>query len=359
MSSALLCGSRVTCVSMHGKPTMSISMKDQKMLWGRAAGRCSFPQCRMDLYEDETIADEPTHVGENCHIVSEADDGPRGDPSIPIDQRNSYMNLILLCRNHHKIIDAQESEFSVERLHQIKRDHEAWVKEQLDFDAAKQFDDEQYAEMIDVWEQLAHVNEWRSWNSGIFYSGQPELDKEVDSDLDKLRGWLLNRVWPKRYPSLENAFKNFRRVLEDFYNRFHEHAEPWRDTDRLLTRKFYRIDVWDDELYHSILSKYHFHVDLVEDLMLELTRAANLITDRVRLHLMRSYRLHEGYLLVETGTTMRLDRAKGMGKIIGSERFVVEYDEEERSQKSPYPGLDTFLIERQQRDVHFGEGIEP
>ena len=49
--------------------------------------------------------------------------------------------------------------------------------------------------------------------------------------------------------------------------------------------------------------QYDFHVDLVEDLMLELTRAANLIADRVRQHLIRSYRLAKGRLVVEYGPT--------------------------------------------------------
>src|SRR5690242_17204117 len=98
------------------------------MLWGRAAGRCS--KCRMDLYEDETDTDDPTLVGENCHIVAESEDGPRANPAIPIEQRNSYANLILLCRNDHKIVDAQVGEYTVERLQQLKADHEAWVRQQ-------------------------------------------------------------------------------------------------------------------------------------------------------------------------------------------------------------------------------------
>jgi hypothetical protein len=101
---------------------MAISVKAQKMLWGRAAGRCSKPECREYLFEDETEADEATLVGENCHIVAESDDGPRANPSMPLEQRNDYSNLILLCRKHHKVIDAQELTYSVEVLHQVKRD---------------------------------------------------------------------------------------------------------------------------------------------------------------------------------------------------------------------------------------------
>src|SRR5262245_19352652 len=129
--------------SLRSGRAVTIFVKTLKMLWGRAAGRCSWPDCRVDLYMDETGTDDPTLVGENCHIASEKDDGPRANPAMPIQQRNSYANLILLCRNHHKVIDAQELEYTVERLHQMKTGHESWVRKQLELDEAKQFDDEQ------------------------------------------------------------------------------------------------------------------------------------------------------------------------------------------------------------------------
>ena len=60
---------------------MNLSVKTQKMLWGRAAGRCSYPSCRMDVISDESEASTPTLIGENCHIVTDKDGGPRSDPS--------------------------------------------------------------------------------------------------------------------------------------------------------------------------------------------------------------------------------------------------------------------------------------
>lgn len=328
---------------------MSISIKTQKMLWGRAAGRCSQPDCRVDLYEDETATDDPTLIGENCHIVAESDDGPRANPAMQVEQRNTYPNLILLCRNHHKVIDAQEGEYTVERLLRMKAEHEAWVRDQLGLDQAKQYDDEQYAGMIDTWERLAHIDNWLGWSSYVLSAGQPRINSEVDGDLQELRSWLLNRVWPRRYPDLERAFENFRRVLEDFQERFRKHAEPKGDGGALLTRKFYQIKEWNPELYEHLATRYEFHVDLVEDLTLELSRAANLICDRVRQFLMRGYRLSEGHLVVQTGPMADFS----------FHEMVVQYSPQEREREIPYASLDAFLIERAERDRHFGDGTEP
>jgi hypothetical protein len=302
----------------------------------------------MDLYVDETETDDPALVGENCHIESE--NGPRSNPAMSEDDRDSYANLILLCRNHHRVIDTQELEYTVERLHQIKEEHERWVRQQLGFDAAKQADDEQYAAMVDTWERLGHLDEWHTWTSHVLGSGQPSIFRNVFEDLAQLRTWLLNRVWPGRYMDLENAFENFRRVLQDFYEQFHKHAELVGANDELLmTRKFYQIREWDEERYTHLSKQYDFHVDLVEDLMLELTRAANLIADRVRQDIMRNYRLAEGLLVIEYGPTEDL----------AFHQVVVKYSTEEQNRTFPYPGLQAFLTERAQRDMHFGEGTQP
>jgi hypothetical protein len=51
---------------------------------------------------------------------------------MPESERNSYPNLILLCGDHHTLIDKDHGiNFSVEQLHQLKDDHEAWVDRML------------------------------------------------------------------------------------------------------------------------------------------------------------------------------------------------------------------------------------
>ena len=47
---------------------------------------------------------------------------------MPARRRHSYDNLILLCANHHTIVDRQWRHYSVEHLRGWKADHEAWVR---------------------------------------------------------------------------------------------------------------------------------------------------------------------------------------------------------------------------------------
>lgn len=72
-----------------------------------------------------TEADEPSVFGEEAHIVGRSRGGPRaGRHAGDID---GYGNLILLCSRHHKEVDDQVNTFTVDWLHEIKRDHETWV----------------------------------------------------------------------------------------------------------------------------------------------------------------------------------------------------------------------------------------
>lgn len=108
---------------------MAISDKTRKILWGRSGNRCAI--CRHELVVDATPADDESLVGEECHIVSPTDRGPRFDESLPDDQLDDQANLILLCRIHHKMVDDQQETYTAELLRTLKENHEKWVSSLL------------------------------------------------------------------------------------------------------------------------------------------------------------------------------------------------------------------------------------
>lgn len=162
----------------------------------------------------------------------------------------------------------------------------------------------------------------------------------MDEKLKQVGNWTVSRLWPKRYPELEAAFENFLLVLQDFRYVFHQHTGERNDT--YYTIRFYKSRDWIDD-YHLRYEEYVFHVDLVQDLMLELTRAANYICDQIRKFIDPTFQLYEGAVLVESGPNDSMT----------FELIRVEYREEERV-LHPYPGLEQFKIDRTKRDGHFG-----
>jgi HNH endonuclease len=292
-----------------------------------------------------TISSGYSLIGEVAHIVAEAQNGPRGASKLTLEERNSAENAILMCTEHHKTIDDHPEQFTVTWLLELKRTHEENFRLSTEFDQALLFDRAKYAEYIDQWIALGHVDEWSVWTSWLPSGDWPRLNIEVSNDLETLTDWLFNRIWPSRYPDVETSLMNFRAVLSDLLSVFLAHAE--KQGDQWQTVKFYKEEgEWlPQQEYARRVHRYEFHCDLVTDLTLELTRAANYVCDTVRFHLDPEFRFKEGVLTVQMGP-------------FGDFRYRTyrpEYRASERT-ASPYPGLKEFRKIRHTRDVNFGKG---
>ncbi|HAT4312822.1 TPA: SIR2 family protein [Clostridium perfringens] len=204
-------------------------------------------------------------------------------------------------------------------------------------------DEDIYLDYINKWYELADIGNWGVWTSWMLGSGQPHIFIKNWDEIEKLREWLFSRIWPNKLVELEHSFENFRLVLNDLYNIFNEHCE--KRGEMYYTEKFYRIDQWDEQLYQKLLDKYNFHVSLIQDLVLELTRAANYICDNIRKFINPSFRLKEGKLVVTYGPC----------NDFSFKTICPEYKGDERTLK-PYPGLDKFKEIRINRDNRFGIG---
>ena len=64
---------------------MSISTTTRKRLWQRTGNLCA--KCRNELHEDATELDDPSILGEECHIVGDKPGSARYDDPLPLDQR--------------------------------------------------------------------------------------------------------------------------------------------------------------------------------------------------------------------------------------------------------------------------------
>lgn len=115
---------------------MAISDQTRKILWGKSGSRCALCQC--ELITEGTESTVGTIIGEECHIVAQSKGGPRAG-LISADKVDEYENLILLCRNHHRIVDDQVENFPPEKLYEIKQQHEKWVKLQLSANSSELF----------------------------------------------------------------------------------------------------------------------------------------------------------------------------------------------------------------------------
>lgn len=101
----------------------SIPQPEAERLWAASAGRCNI--CGTSLLRDETTGVE-VKAGEKAHIIGVSDGprAPRGQDSLPKEERDKAENLILLCEKHHTEVDKRVDLYPRERLLEIKREFE-------------------------------------------------------------------------------------------------------------------------------------------------------------------------------------------------------------------------------------------
>lgn len=110
---------------------MSISVKTRKILWSKSGNRCAI--CKNPLVHKMELENANFIVGEECHIVSSKENGPRGR-SRKLKNYDEYENLILLCANDHKLIDEFPETFTIEIIESIKDNHELWIESAIEKD---------------------------------------------------------------------------------------------------------------------------------------------------------------------------------------------------------------------------------
>src|SRR5271169_2596998 len=104
----------------QSKSSRHYSPQTLKILWGRAAGRCAVPECRIDLVADAKGHDPIVVIGDIAHIEASSDKGPRANRKLSAKDRDSYDNLILLCKNCHFRFDGQKKTNTVAAIKQLR-----------------------------------------------------------------------------------------------------------------------------------------------------------------------------------------------------------------------------------------------
>jgi hypothetical protein len=111
-----------------------ISEGDRRFIIGKSGGRCN--KCRLEVFVENEFS-ERARLGDDAHIIAASDIGPRALPIKSSPERNSALNLILLCKICHSEVDQQPRKYSEEILLKIRVDHYSWVDQSLGQEAIK------------------------------------------------------------------------------------------------------------------------------------------------------------------------------------------------------------------------------
>ena len=265
---------------------MSIKEKDIKLLWGRAAGRCSFPECQLKLTQDKKLASRSYSLGEQAHIVGENKNAARGKSPLSIKERDSYFNRILLCPTHHTIIDKNPEDYPIEKLHIMKAQHELWVEEKYSEskDLRETAQDVIYADLIDTTVEACQLDNWDKWASRAL-STSMNWDEDAHERLFEFYNKIFGAIWPKALPELECALKKLTSEIYQAVQTFVEHCKSSETRDGVLVEElFYKSRGWieDDNEYHQLFKEYDTWQNKCNNHVIEATKAVNWLADIVR-----------------------------------------------------------------------------
>jgi hypothetical protein len=113
---------------------IEISRKIRSQLYAKSGNRCAFPGCSETLFDNNG-----NNFSNICHIEGYEKGSKRYNPNPSANERNMYDNLILLCPNHHKLVDSSEQIYTVEVLKTMKAEHEQQIQNQTTNNFFNQF----------------------------------------------------------------------------------------------------------------------------------------------------------------------------------------------------------------------------
>lgn len=94
--------------------------KTKRRIRRQAGWLCSDPSCRRHTIGSNSDGDGEINLGTAAHICAASPKGPRYDLKMTREQRRSPDNGIWMCRLHGTAVDAKDSKFTVELLHEWK-----------------------------------------------------------------------------------------------------------------------------------------------------------------------------------------------------------------------------------------------
>jgi len=275
--------------------------RDVKRLFALSLNQCAFPSCITPIFG---LNDEL--VGEICHIKAHHPKGPRYDTHQSDTERHAFQNLLLLCRNHHKVVDDDPEKYTVERLKEIKRQHEANGSNELSQHEAKLARKllDSFCETVRIESSQTIINQNARGSritqvGGDYYNYQnppkekitvtPPIGAVSAAELHQIQEWIENLVanttgvsqdrawgiWRKRF---KNRFKLTK--SEQLLSAEMAEAESWyRQQLAILKRglKTKAPDAWRNARYAAIhmavedmrVDKLTYYIEISERLQMK------------------------------------------------------------------------------------------
>jgi HNH endonuclease len=206
-----------------------IPVETKRAVWLHSYGRCQYRECHQKLISVDPLTGDISDGGECAHILP-VGDGPRAEfkshyPNIDL---NSAANLILLCPNHHQLVDELEvAKHPPKILFRMKADKSVLIGDSI-------------TELLELQSSpQVGIDEYRH-------------EYEVAGVLDQFK--VARTLGPKRgSEAFEKAERTLRSMLKNPFFKKGEAGEVLLNIEYHFTKLYlsYRVKSWREALQYT------------------------------------------------------------------------------------------------------------
>ena len=159
----------------------------------------------------------PAVISDICHIYASSPNGPRGQGGLTEDELKSIDNLILLCPNHHRVVDRQPETYTAELLKQWKEEHEAKVNKQrpAGLDIIREIVDQKIKDETDILRKSRFFPEFDSAQSSLKLARklvEGELSVGTDAVRSHALAWCVRILSTQKLDKAEEYLKHAKKL---------------------------------------------------------------------------------------------------------------------------------------------------
>ncbi len=219
-----------------------------RMLCANAAGRCEFAGCNKYVFKDDLTSKE-YNKSNIAHIVASSPSGARGDEIRSHELSDKIENLMLMCPEHHKLIDDFEDDYTEAMLIEMKMNHEERVRELCRFMYAEPSERVKFFVPIKNC-SITHIDDTQTAEA-MLPNKKPATEHGITISLSSDKEYKSNEYWNDLDRSLVNEYQKKIRNALDYDSNIHFSVFPLAPIPLIIKLGYLFMDKTGVDIYQK------------------------------------------------------------------------------------------------------------
>ena len=218
------------------------------MLCANAAGRCEFEGCNEYVFQDNLTL-RKFNKSNVAHIVASSSEGPRGDNKRSYELSDKLSNLMLMCPEHHKLIDDSVNDYPEDKLIEMKMKHEERVRELCSLMCAEPSERVKFFVPIKNCSST-HIDDTQTAEA-MLPNKKPATQRGITISLSSDKEYKSNEYWNDLNRLLVNEYQRKVRNVLDYDSNTHFSVFPLAPIPLIIKLGYLFMDKTGVDIYQK------------------------------------------------------------------------------------------------------------